>query len=46
MFIYTPSTIISGWLLPLIEEIPRKRSAKPPPGAPEEDVIFTPVTLP
>ena len=46
LLIYTPSTIINGWLLPKIEEIPRNRSAKPPPGAPDEEMILTPVNLP
>ena len=29
-----------GWLFPLIEDIPLNLRAKPPPGAPDEDVIF------
>ncbi len=35
-----------GWLFPLIEDIPLNLRAKPPPGAPDEDVIFTPGIFP
>ena len=35
-----------GWLFPLIEDIPLSLNAKPPPGAPEDDVILTPGIFP
>jgi len=46
LLIYTPSTIINGWLFPLIEEMPRNLKAIPPPGAPEDETILIPVNLP
>ncbi|MNY19825.1 hypothetical protein D3C86_1532780 [compost metagenome] len=41
-----PSTIISGWLLPLIELTPRMVIDDEAPGTPEELVTSTPATLP
>ncbi|MNS18676.1 hypothetical protein D3C72_503750 [compost metagenome] len=46
LFTGTPSITNNGWLLPLIEENPRKITLLEPPGAPVVDEISTPATLP
>src|ERR1700754_4613802 len=41
-----PSTTIKAWLLPAIEEPPRKTTREELPGVDELDVMLTPATLP
>ncbi len=41
-----PSTTISAWLFPAIEEPPRKTTRDELPGEFDVEVIFTPATLP
>ena len=46
LLIGTPSTTISGVLLPMIDLLPRRRILEAPPAPPADGVMVTPDTLP